>query len=53
MEIDLVFKVAGEQTKTVKNCFWRSACAEIRSNGNKACPCEQNDYISRGDKYGN
>lgn len=48
MEIDLILKVAGEQKKTVDNCFLRSECAEIRSNGNKACPCEHNDYISRG-----
>ena len=36
-----------EQMKTVDNCFYRSECAETRSNGSKACPCEQDDYVSR------
>ena len=36
-----------EQTKTTECCFWRSECAETRSNGSKACPCEQYDYVSR------
>ena len=48
MDVELILKVAGEQTKTVDNCFYRSECAETRSNGSKACPCEQNDYVSRG-----
>ena len=48
MDIDLIMKVAGEQEKTVNNCFCRSECAETRSNESKACPCEQNDYVSRG-----
>ena len=36
-----------EQIKTVDNCFYLSECAETRSNGSKACPCEQDDYVSR------
>ena len=50
MDIDLILKVAGEQTKIVDNCFWRSECAETRSNESKACPCDQDDYVSRGVK---
>ena len=48
MDVDLILKVAGEQTKTVDNCFCSSESAETRSNERKACPCEQNDYVSRG-----
>ena len=48
MDVDLIFKVAGEQEKTVNNCFLRSECAETRSNGSEACPHEQYDYVSRG-----
>ena len=47
MDIDLILKVAGEQIKTVDNCFYRSECAETRSNGSEACPHEQYDYVSR------
>ena len=36
-----------EQAKSIKNGFCRSECAETRSNGSKACPCKQNDYVSR------
>ena len=50
MDIDLILKVAGEQIKTVDNCFYRSECAETRSNGSEACPHEQYDYVSRGEK---
>ena len=50
MDIDLILKVAGEQTKTTECCFWRSECAETRSNGSEACPHEQYDYVSRGGK---
>ena len=48
MDVDLILKVAGEQEKTVDNCFCRSECAETRSNGSEACPHEQCDYVSRG-----
>ena len=27
MDVELILKVAGEQTKTVNKCFWRSAAA--------------------------
>ena len=37
MDVDLMLKVAGEQEKTVDNCFCRSECAETRSNGSEAC----------------
>ena len=37
MDVNLILKVAGEQAKTVDNCFWRSECAETRSNGSEAC----------------
>ena len=47
MDVNLILKVAGEQTKTVDNGFWRSECAETRSNGSEACPHEQYDYVSR------
>ena len=50
MDVEIILKVAGEQTKTVDNCFGRSECAETRSNGSNACPYEQNDYVSRGGK---
>ena len=50
MDIDLILKVAGEQPKTTECCFWRSECAETRRNGSKACPCNQDDYVSRGSK---
>ena len=50
MDVDLILKVAGEQIKTVNNCFYRSDCAETRSNESKACPCDQYDYVSRGVK---
>ena len=50
MDIDLILKVAGEQTKTTECCFFRSECAETRNNGSKACPCEQYDYVSGGGK---
>ena len=36
-----------EQTKTTECCFCCSECAETRSNGNGACPCEQCNYVSR------
>ena len=35
-----------EQIKTVDNCFYRSECAETRSNGSEACSREQYDYVS-------
>ena len=38
----------GEQTKTTECCFWRSECAETRSNGRESCTHEQYDYVSRG-----
>ena len=37
-----------EQIKTVDNCFYRSDCAETRSNGSRVYRGEQYDYVSRG-----
>ena len=36
-----------EQIKTVDNCFYRSECAETRSNGSRVYRGEQYDYVSR------
>ena len=37
MDVDLILKVAGEQGKTIDNCFCRRECAETRSSELEAC----------------
>jgi hypothetical protein len=57
MDVELILKVAGEQTKTVNNRFWCSECAETRSNGSEACLTSrttmfQEERERAGKKYG-
>ena len=40
-------RITGEQEKTINNRFFRSECAETRSNGSEACPHARYDYVSR------
>ena len=52
MDVDLILKVAGEQTKTVNNCFCRSECAETRSNRKEACLLSSGTMFQEGESMG-